>query len=91
MRKVDQLLRATVAFIHFKSSLVVRHTYGPCNPADPVSRGKLKEVAQLASSLQFTMTRTMLLPLSRQFLEDVLQAQEVQTRLGSWTLEFHEP
>jgi ribA/ribD-fused uncharacterized protein len=86
MRRVDELLRETDAFKHFQSSLVLCHTYGPANPADPISRGRLEEVAALSTALQFTITDTPLLPQAAQFLDAVMDSQETQTTTGSWAI-----
>ena len=55
MRAVHELIKQSEAFQYFKPALVVCHVYGPGNPGDAPSRGKIRELRVLASALRFNL------------------------------------
>ena len=78
MRFVHMLILQSVAFKYFKPALVLCHVYGPANPGDAPSRGKLQELHQLASALRFTLKPTELPDDAVEMIEKVVDANDLR-------------
>jgi hypothetical protein len=84
-------ITASAAFKYFFPRLVLCHTFGPSNPADPVSRGRMHEAADLCLSLKCDFIPVTLPTVATALIDRVVEVNR-QKQLGhSWLVQDSEP
>ena len=84
MRLVHLLITRSPAFEYFRASLVLCHVYGPGNPGDAPSRGKVQELVKLATALKFTLKWKPLPPAAMAMIEATVAGAELEMEGDHW-------